>query len=140
MLRYLAPAATAIVLATATMADDMRTEAVHFAAGTSGTSINDSITGYESVVYKLGASAGQRMKIRMDPSNLATYFNVYAPGKGPGDEAWASSQMTGGPVPDINYFDGVLPETGEYSISVYMMRSAARRDEVSNYQIVISIE
>lgn len=140
MLKHIASALTAIAFSTAAMADDMRTEAVHFATGTSGTSINDSITGYESVVYKLGAGAGQRMKIRMDPSNLATYFNVYAPGKGPGDEAWANSQFTGGPVPDINYFDGVLPESGEYSISVYMMRSAARRNEVSNYQIVISIE
>lgn len=140
MLKPFIIAALAISLAPAVHAQEMRTETVHFAAGTSGTSIDDSITGYESVIYKLGAGEGQRMKIRMDPSNLATYFNVYAPGKGPGDEAWANSQITGDMVPDINYFDGVLPETGEYSISVYMMRSAARRDEVSNYQIVFSIE
>ena len=124
----------------ATAQSELRTEQVRFAAGTSGTAINDSITGDESVLYAIGAEAGQRMKIRMDPSNLATYFNVYAPGTGPGDEALANSQFTGAMVPDINYFDGELRVSGEYSVSVYMMRSAARRNEVSNYEIVISIE
>ena len=118
----------------ATAQSDMRTEQVRFAAGTTGTAINDSITGEESVLYTIGAEAGQRMKIRMDPSNLATYFNVYAPGTGPGDAALANSQTPGAMVPDINYFDGELPVSGEYSISVYMMRSAARRNEVSNYE------
>lgn len=65
--------------------DDTRTETVRFDAGTSGTTITDSITGYESVLYTLGAEAGQRMQVRLEPTNLATYFNVYAPGKGPGD-------------------------------------------------------
>ena len=133
-------AMTLAIPVVATAQSDMRTEQVRFAAGTSGTAINDTITGDQSVLYTIGAEAGQRMKIRMDPSNLATYFNVYAPGTGPGDEALANSQLTGAMVPDINYFDGELSVSGEYSVSVYMMRSAARRDEVSNYEIVISVE
>ena len=120
--------------------DEMRTEYVRFAAGTSGTVINDSITGYESVLYRIGAEAGQRMKVRLEPSNTATYFNVYVPGRGPGDEALVNSQFIGAMVPDLNIFDGVLPASGEYTVSVYMMRSAARRDEVSDYMIAISIE
>lgn len=120
--------------------NDVRTEQVRFAAGTSGTTINDTIQGYESVLYRIGAEAGQRMKVRLEPSNTATYFNVYAPGRGPGDEALVNSQFVGPMTPDLNIFDGVLPISGEYTVSVYMMRSAARRDEVSNFMMAISIE
>lgn len=133
----------AMALATPMVAiaqSDMRTEQVRFAAGTSGTTINDSITGYESVLYKIGAEAGQQLKVRLEPSNLSTYFNVYAPGKGPGDEALVNSQFVGSMVPDVNIFDGTLPVSGEYAVSVFMMRNAARRDEVSDYMIAISVE
>ncbi len=134
--------AAALVLcgASSAVAQDARTEQVRFAAGASGTSITDRITGYESVDYKVGAEAGQRMTVALSPSNLATYFNVYAPGSGPGDQALANAQFGGTPmVPDMNRFDGVLPSSGVYTISVYMMRSAARRDEVSDYTLDIAI-
>ncbi|MDA7429430.1 SH3 domain-containing protein [Primorskyibacter aestuariivivens] len=140
MIRKLAIAVVPLALAASAMAQDMRTETVRFQSGTSGATISDTIQGYESVVYKIGASAGQRMKIRLEPSNLATYFNVYEPGRGPGDQALVNAQLTGPMVPDVNYFDGVLPTDGEYSVSVYMMRSAARRDEISNYALYVSIE
>ena len=120
--------------------DGIRTEQIRFAAGTSGATINDSITGYESVLYRVGAESGQRMKVRLEPSNAATYFNVYVPGRGPGEEALVNSQFMGPMVPDLNIFDGVLPISGEYTVSVYMMRSAARRNEVSNYFMAISVE
>jgi hypothetical protein len=71
--------------------DTMRTETVRYAASSNGTTITDRITRYESVPYTLGAEAGQRMQVRLEPSNLATYFNVYAQGKGPGDEALANA-------------------------------------------------
>jgi len=118
---------------------DMRTETVHFAPGASGVTIQGRITGYESVAYRIGAEAGQRMVISFAPSNLATYFNVLGPGKQPGDEALANSGMTGPNVPDLNRFDATLPASGEYTILVYMMRSAARRNEVSNYSLDVSI-
>ena len=50
---------------TLAQADDIRTERVHFAAGTTGTTIESSNTGYEIVDYKLGAQAGQRMVVTM---------------------------------------------------------------------------
>jgi hypothetical protein len=118
---------------------DMRSEQVRFAAGTSGTTISDRITGREFVVYKLGAAAGQRMNIRLTADNTATYFNVYEPGKGPGDEALAVGDLTGPMIPDINVFDGLLPASGVYSVSVYLYRNAARRGETSNYSLDISI-
>jgi hypothetical protein len=79
------------------------------------------------------------MSITLKPANLATYFNVYEPGKGPGDQALANSGMTGPMTPKLNTFTAKLPTSGQYTISVYMMRSAARRKERSNYLLDISI-
>ena len=75
------------------------------------------------------------MTIALKPSNLATYFNVYEPGKKPGDQALANSAMTGPMIPDLNKFSGKLPSSGEYTISVYMMRRqlAAKRSPVTHW-------
>lgn len=119
--------------------DDMRTETVNFAAGTTGTTVRDKITGREFVVYKLGAKAGQRLKIRLTSDNSATYFNVYEPGRTLGDEALAVSEQTGPMVPDLNLFDGMLISSGIYSVSVYLYRNAARRGETAGFSLDISI-
>jgi hypothetical protein len=42
-------------------------------------------------------------------------------------------------VPGLNVFDGVLPSSGVYSVSVYLYRNAARRGEASNYRLDISV-
>ena len=120
-------------------AQDIRTERVHFPAGATGTSLKGTITGYQSVSYMVGAEAGQHLTVTLSPSNLATYFNVYAPGSGPGDAAMANSGLTGSFVPDLNRFAGTLPSSGEYTVSVYMVRAAARRDERSDYILDIGI-
>ena len=139
--RLLAMALAAALCASgqAASAQEVRTEQVRFDAGRSGATIRGGITGRESVSYIVGAEAGQRMEVALDASNGATYFNVYAPGSGPGGEALAVGQLTGPMMRDLNRFDGVLPASGEYTISVYMMRSAARRDERSDYTLDISV-
>ncbi len=118
---------------------DMRTQDIRFDAGATKTSITDSITGREYVVYKVGAEAGQRMDIRLITDSTATYFNVYEPGRGPGDEALAVSEFTGAMVPEINSFSAELPTSGIYSVSVYLYRSAARRGESAEFTLDISI-
>jgi hypothetical protein len=40
---------------------------------------------------------------------------------------------------DQNQYEGTLPASGDYRIRVYMMRSAARRNEVANYRLEIII-
>lgn len=132
---FLAFALTLTAPVIATAQDDTRTVQVRFAAGGSGATLTDTITGRDVVLYTIGAEAGQRMTVTLTPSNLATYFNLYAPGAGPGGEAMAVSQMT----PELNAFDGALPLSGEYTVSVYLMRSAARRSETSDYTLTISI-
>lgn len=133
LVTLLAPAPVALAQ------DDMRTENVQFAAGTTGTTVRDAISGREFVVYRLGAEAGQRMQIRLNSDNAATYFNVYEPGRGPGDEALAVSEQTGPMVPDLNVFDGTLTSSGIYSVSVYLYRNAARRGEIASFSLDISI-
>lgn len=136
-----AAAIFAAALAIATLAgpapaqDGIRTEQVRFPAGTSGTMVRGTITGRESVAYQVGAEAGQTMSVSLAASNLQTYFNIYEPGKGPGDDALATGQLT----PELNRFEGTLPLSGTYTISVYMMRAAARRGERSDYTLEISI-
>lgn len=119
--------------------DDMRVEQVFFPAGTTGTTIKGRITGRESVLYKLGAEAGQTMRISMDANSTAAYFNVYAPGSGPGDQALAAGTLTGPLMPEINRFSGPLAISGEYTISVFLYRNAARRGETADYTLDISI-
>jgi hypothetical protein len=120
-------------------AQDIRTEEVRFPAGASGTTIKGSIKGRESVSYVLGASAGQTMTVALDSANTSIYFNVYAPGKGPGDEALAVSEITGPMVPDINRFSATLPADGKYTVSVYLYRNAARRGDRADYSLAIGI-
>lgn len=116
------------------LSQEMRTETVRFATGTTGTTIDGQIKGYESVLYSVGASAGQTMSVRMDTSNGANYFNIFEPGKQPGDAAMFIGSTSG------NDFSGNLAADGDYSILVYMMRSAARRDEVARYTLEISVD
>ncbi|GAA5068149.1 SH3 domain-containing protein [Roseibacterium beibuensis] len=104
-------------------------------AGWTGTAIDGEIVGRDFDRYELQGVAGNTLTIRLNTPHTGTYFNVYTPGNGPGDEALANSSLIGGPVLDLNEFSGTLPETGVYEVVVYMVRAAARRDEVAPYSI-----
>lgn len=112
-------------------ASDIRTEQVQFKKGASSTIISSSIKGYEIVDYVLRANAGQVMNASLATKNTATYFNILAPGEN--DTAMFIGSSSG------QQFEGVLPKTGTYKIRVYMMRSAARRNEVAPYRLEIMI-
>ena len=110
---------------------DIHTERVHFRHGANNAVIEASITGYEVVDYVLRASKGQYMNASMATDNGANYFNILAPGE---DEV----AMFNGSISE-NQYEGSLPETGDYKIRVYMMRSAARRNEIANYRLEVII-
>lgn len=114
--------------------DQVRNETVKFAPGTSSTKVEDSITGYNTVNYKLGSNAGQTMTVKLKSDNTAAYFNIFVPGKGPGDQAMFIGSTEG------DHFEGALPADGVYTVQVYMMRSAARRNETANYTLEIGIK
>lgn len=118
------------LVASVAQAQSVREQRVHFAAGRSSATLAGRIRGYEIVDYVLGASARQRMTVDMQTSNLANYFNVL-PGN---SETAIHIGSTSG-----NRFDGSLPQSGDYRIRVYLMRSAARRNETANYTLTIAI-
>lgn len=132
--------AAAIHAQPASAQDAPRVERVQFAPGTSGATIRGRITGYEVVRYMLGAQAGQRMNVSLSTNNTSTYFNVVQPSL-PQGPALAISEMAGSNpmVPEINRFDGVLPESGDYAIEVWMYRAAARRGSVADFTLEVSI-
>jgi len=121
-----------VVAPTLTIAqNDIRTERVQFEPGASSATIESSITGYETVDYILRASEGQYMNVSMATNNTSNYFNILAPGKE--NEAMFIGSTQG------NQYEGILPASGDYKIRVYLMRSAARRNEVANYRLEMII-
>ncbi|MEB3359444.1 MAG: MliC family protein [Synechococcales bacterium] len=112
---------------TAQASRDIRVERVQFASGATSAVVENSITGYEIIDYVLNAQAGQYANISMATDNAANYFNILAPGE-------TEVAMFNGSSGE-NQYEGILPESGDYRIRVYMMRSAARRNEVANYRL-----
>jgi hypothetical protein len=76
------------------------------------------------------ASAGQTFTATLKTSHGANYFNLLPPDST--DVAMFIGQFGGD-------FKGILPTDGDYTIRVYLMRSAARRNESSNYTLTVSV-
>jgi hypothetical protein len=106
---------------------NIRAQRVQFKPGATSATIESSIKGYEIVDYILNARKGQTMNVSMATKNGANYFNILAPGE---NEVAMFNGSTRG-----NQYEGPLPKSGDYKIRVYMMRSAARRNEVANYRL-----
>ncbi len=113
-------------------AGDIRTERVHFKKGANSAVVESSIKGYQTVDYVLGARAGQQMNASLATKHGATYFNIIAPGQ-------RDVAMFNGAVSQ-NQYEGTLPASGDYTIRVYMMRSAARRNEVAHYRLEMIVD
>lgn len=104
---------------------------VHFAKGERDTIIRDRIVGNQYVDYQLHAAAGQRMTLKLKGSNGANYFNLLPP-----DSDGAA--MAIGEFID-NRFEGLLPDDGTYTVRVFLVRAAARRNEASDYTLSVGI-
>lgn len=108
---------------------DIPIERVEFADGDKAITIEDSIKGYESIDYVLKLAAGQPLNVSMATQHTSTYFNLIAPGEE--DVAFFIGSTEG------NQFEGTTELAGDYRIRVYMMRSAARREETADYRLEI---
>lgn len=108
-------------------ANTIRTQRVEIARGSNSAVIEGSIRGYETVDYIVRANAGQSMNVSMATDNGANYFNILEPGE-------TEVAIFNGSISD-NQYEGVLSKTGDYRIRVYLMRSAARRNEAANYRL-----
>jgi len=122
-----------LMLATAPLAqaEGIKTQPVQFAKGKSSAAIKGSIKGDQTIDYSLRAKAGQTMSVKLATKHGANYFNVLPPGSM--DEAIFVGSSGG------NEWTGALAADGEYKLRVYLMRSAARRNEVANYTLTVGI-
>jgi hypothetical protein len=106
----------------------IRAQRVQFAKGATSAVINNGkITCYQSVDYLLGVAQGQYMNVSVATDNTASYFNILAPGET--EVAFFTGSTS------ANQYEGVLPATDDCRIRVYMMRSAARRNEQAAYRV-----
>ena len=107
-----------------------RAERVQFAKGTSAKTVTGSLKGDQSVDYLVGARSGQQLTVALDSSNTSTYFNVLPPAS---ETALFVGSTSG------NQFSGTLPASGDYRVRVYLMRNAARRNEITDYKLRIGV-
>jgi hypothetical protein len=109
---------------------NIRREQIQFGKGASRATTKGKIKGNQFVDYQLRAGAGQSMVASFKPSNLSAYFNVLPPGS---NVAIFVGSISG------NRFEAELPADGVYTIRVYLMCNAARRNETANYTLDVSI-
>jgi len=119
-----------VVWAMPAPAQTIKVQRISFTAGTSSATVKGTITGAQIVDYKLGAKAGQTMSITLKTSNGSNYFNVLPPGS---ETALFVGSTSG------DQWTGALPADGEYTVRVYLMRSAARRNEKASYTLTTGI-
>lgn len=113
------------------ISDDIRSERIQLPAGTDTVQLEAQVQGDETVDYLLAAQAGQPLSVNMHSDNGANYFNLMAPGE-------TVVAFYNGSI-DGNTYQGTLGASGDFRIRVYLMRSAARRNETAHFDLVISL-
>jgi len=103
---------------------------VTFDKGATSATIKGQIKGDQIVDYAIRAAAGQTLSVNMTPSNRSAYFNVLPPGSS--DVAMFNGQ-------NGDAYTGILPADGDYSIRVYLVRAAARRNEASDFTLTVRV-
>ncbi len=109
---------------------ERRAERVQLAKGATSTVIRGQVKGRQFVDYRLRAGAGQTLAVTLKPTNPSNYFNINPPGS----EVSMFIGSTSGAE-----FKGMLPTDGDYTVRVYLMRAAARRNEAGGYTLTIGL-
>lgn len=128
--------AAAIVLtasATSSLAEETHRNRIEFPKGKSHTMVAGAVAGSGTIVYTLKAKAGQFLKLSLETDKQSADFNVYVPGRGPGDEALFTSATAG------RSFTGQLDKTGDHTITVFLNRNAARKGVTANFKLHVSV-
>lgn len=107
-----------------------RTKRISFASGRSSQTVRGQIVGYDGIDYLIRVSGGQRLAAEMRTDNRSSYFNILPFGA---DEALFIGSSQG------DFADVIVPKSGDYVIRVYLMRNAARRDEVANFSLDVEV-
>lgn len=115
----------------ATAAGVIREKAVRFASGYDWAIVRGRLRGRDTIDHLVPARAGQALTVFFKAGNGAAYFNVLPP---EGDEALFVGSAAG-----RHFIRAQLDQTGAYRIRVYLMRSAARRHESTDYSLKIKL-
>ncbi len=110
--------------------EGIREEQIEFADDRRVITFDGNITGSEIIDYVFAANTGDQIKVSLDTNHSANYFNVLPPA--------SESAVFIGSIEGNDYV-GEIEETGDYRIRVYLMRSAARRDEQANYSLSVDL-
>lgn len=102
---------------------------IQFAKGATSKAVKGTIRGDQSRLYSINVKAGQTLKVKLVTSNSSSYFNITAPGA---EQALFIGSTEG------NIYAGVVPSSGNYTIDVYLMRNAARRNETASFTLTVS--
>ncbi|MEO3430086.1 SH3 domain-containing protein [Pelagibius sp. CAU 1746] len=111
-------------------AAQIASETVEFPSGSEDVTLRGSLQGAEIAIYEVAAVEGKKLGVGLETSNPANYFNISAPGA---KEAAFIGSTQG------NYGEVVLSQPGAYRITVYLMRNAARRGEIADYKLSVSL-
>lgn len=125
---------TVMVAAAATEAPpdpDRRVEVVTLDKGEISRTFQGTLRGREYIDFQIAAGAGQRLGVTLKRGNAMNYFNIMAPGA---NEALFIGSTSGRQARRMLAADGV------YTIRLYLMRAAARRNEHSDYELNIALD
>jgi hypothetical protein len=131
MTHALFAALSAITLLLAAPAAAQRQTNVVFAPGRQTVTLTGAIKGDADHGYLVAARAGQLLTVDFKPTNASAYINVIAPGS-TGEALFVGSSSG-------NHFAAPVPADGSYRVLVYLMRNAARRNEVARYTLRIDL-
>ncbi len=104
---------------------------VKFDKGNDNTAVKGSVAGKQYHDYVLGAKAGQSMGVSLITDGSA-YFNILPPGSN--DVAIYNSSINGNDATNVR-----LPESGDYTIRVYLMGQAEEENTPVPYMLSMTI-
>lgn len=122
--------ATSVLLAATSVAAGQAVSVIRFPAGKSSTTLNAQVAGRQSVDYKVTVGAGQTLSVRLRSRSNSVYFNVLPPGST--NVAMVNGEMV------ANRAKRIVPIEGTYTIRVYLVRAAARRNERAGFNLTVS--
>jgi|GEM_PF-1256559 len=97
------------------------------------TNFSGSITGNALATHRFSANEGDTVNVTLDGSGTM-YFNVLPPGGSPGDAIYVGSRA----AESADFWSGVAPTTGEYSIIIYLMGNDRDSGTTRSYDVTVA--
>lgn len=124
MSKVLAMLLCAGLIGGAVAAEEVKRERLQLLPDAPAQKLSGKIKGYDTVEYTIVVPAAGTLELALKSSNSSNYFNVTVPS--------AEQAMFVGPR-DGGQFRSTAQTALSYTVSVYLMRNAARRGERASY-------